>query len=103
MEAYVLHFVCPWMAYFSVPDRLSLDSILMCFEQKAEKLETLHVWGLVVASWLGVSLMYIWLSWSWKGLDTDSIPPWQYSLFIRRNNKAIQERSEITCFLEVQL
>ena len=45
MAAYVLHFVCPWMAYFSVPDRLSLDSILICFEQKAEKVGNIACLG----------------------------------------------------------
>ena len=57
-----------------------------------------HYWGFAVVdgvSWLPTNN---WMSCSWNGIDTISVPYWLYSPGSRRKKNAIQARSEMDCW-----
>ena len=55
-------------------------------------MDLVHVWDVVVVSEFGLVSKKNWMSLSWKGVCTVSVPPLQYLPGIRRKNNSIQVR-----------
>ena len=74
------------------PIYLHLNPFFWLVKRGLMKLDLVHVWGVVVVSEFGLVSKKNWMSLSWKGVCTVSVPPLQYLPGIRRKNNSIQVR-----------